>query len=552
MVMPLSFAAAAPSRMSLFGYSDVVYRSAYAEMDYISEVSSFSNFLYLDVSNIVTPGMSDVQRQQKISGVLDAARSRGLKVILNVSYYFFEPDAAYKTRPAYRLAGCFSGSSVCPRWQTDSNLLKSMQADILAFSVADRPNYYLIGKNDQKTAIDKLHSAFPGIPVMANYVLDGRLDSNKKCVVTNFYDDVPLMRVYGGNREDCVAYDSAYGVPDNIDWLSLQVMNLGVKDLVAKYWTEPIKTMAAAYPNRPVLPVIESFSDELNHYGSQMDDFKTYGFGKRRADSETIGWYYDAAKNDLSGLNVIGFLYHSYGGLNLGQPTRGDGALLAKEKEIFANQSVLPVIKSFYAEPAAIQPNTSSVLRWEVAGATQVAIDHGVGAVKASGNIVNPTDTTTYTLSASNNHGTSTRSVTVTVLGSGNQEQPGGQGQIQPHKDGSLINDSGTIYVLENGLKRPIASMRVFSNMGYKLGNVVKANIPAIKAGEPLLHENQRHPRGSLVVWDKTVYFMGSALRYPFTSGEVFVSWGCSFKDVIPANQHDLALPVGPPVDKKQ
>lgn len=547
--------AATPPKLTQFGYFDVYYNDSRNEVNYISEVSDFSNFFYLDPANVLSETLGDNERQQKITSIFSQARSRGLKIVINAKYYFLENDPSFKARTGYRLA-CPDPSPqvspICQRWQADKDLLKSLQADILAFLISDRPNFNLVSKSDQKAIADRLHAAVPGVPVMANYVLDGRLNSDKKCVVTTAYDDVPPMWYYGTNREDCVASDSNYGIPDNIDWLSVQAFNLGHKDLVAKYWIDPIKQIVSAFPNKPVLPIVESFSDHLNHYGATMDDVKTFGFSKRRADGESIGWYYDAAKTNLSGYNVMGFLYYSYGGLNLGQPARGDGSVLTKQKEIFAAQSVLPIIKSFNADPAVVNPNTSTVFNWEVSGASQVSIDNGVGVVRGANAVATLGESSTvFTLTATNSYGSVNRSILVSVVGSKTTAPPTPEVSAA-FKDGSLVNNSGTIYVIENSLKRPVASMRVFSGFGYKLGNVLKANLSEVKSGEPLLHENQKHPRGALVMSGGTVFFMGANLRYPFTSAEIFSSWGCQFKDVVGANNYDLRVPIGPPVDKKK
>jgi peptidoglycan-associated lipoprotein len=55
-------------------------------------------------------------------------------------------------------------------------------------------------------------------------------------------------------------------------------------------------------------------------------------------------------------------------------------------------------------------------LSWQVANATDIAIDNGVGAVQANGNRqIFPANTSTYTLTARGPGGTDTRSVTVEV-----------------------------------------------------------------------------------------------------------------------------------------
>jgi hypothetical protein len=75
-----------------------------------------------------------------------------------------------------------------------------------------------------------------------------------------------------------------------------------------------------------------------------------------------------------------------------------------------------PVTANFDVTPTAITVGASAVLQWNVAGATTVRIDPGVGNVPLSGGQnVTPTATTTYTLTASNSASSVTRAVTVIV-----------------------------------------------------------------------------------------------------------------------------------------
>ncbi|MCB9385087.1 MAG: OmpA family protein [Bryobacterales bacterium] len=76
----------------------------------------------------------------------------------------------------------------------------------------------------------------------------------------------------------------------------------------------------------------------------------------------------------------------------------------------------MPRILNFVATPQEIDPGEFSTLMWEVENADSVSIDKGVGPVDLSGNSdVQPNDTTTYVLTASNNNGTVTASVIVSV-----------------------------------------------------------------------------------------------------------------------------------------
>src|SRR5690349_2862697 len=76
-----------------------------------------------------------------------------------------------------------------------------------------------------------------------------------------------------------------------------------------------------------------------------------------------------------------------------------------------------PTVGQFTAEPTTIQRGQSSTLRWEISGdVTSVSIDNAIGAVQNTGNRrVFPSDSTTYTLTATGPGGSITASATVAV-----------------------------------------------------------------------------------------------------------------------------------------
>ena len=76
----------------------------------------------------------------------------------------------------------------------------------------------------------------------------------------------------------------------------------------------------------------------------------------------------------------------------------------------------LPTIVSFAAAPTAVAAGGSSVLSWDVLGATLISIDNGVGTVVGTSTTVTPASTTTYRLSATNAAGTVTADATVNVV----------------------------------------------------------------------------------------------------------------------------------------
>ncbi len=78
--------------------------------------------------------------------------------------------------------------------------------------------------------------------------------------------------------------------------------------------------------------------------------------------------------------------------------------------------SLVPSIVAFTANPAAINAGGTATLTWSVAGASSVFIDQGVGVLPAAGSqVVSPTVTTAYTLSASGAFGAASRTVVVIV-----------------------------------------------------------------------------------------------------------------------------------------
>ncbi|MBV9264760.1 MAG: hypothetical protein JO061_01190, partial [Acidobacteriaceae bacterium] len=60
-----------------------------------------------------------------------------------------------------------------------------------------------------------------------------------------------------------------------------------------------------------------------------------------------------------------------------------------------------PTINYFTAEPTTVDKGQPASLRWSVADATSIEIDQNIGQVSPNGRrAVYPTDTTTYTLTA--------------------------------------------------------------------------------------------------------------------------------------------------------
>ena len=74
-----------------------------------------------------------------------------------------------------------------------------------------------------------------------------------------------------------------------------------------------------------------------------------------------------------------------------------------------------PSIGSFTATPASVSAGGSVTLAWSVSAASYVIVSPQLGAVRGTSVSVTPSQTTTYTLYATNQYGRSTATVTVNV-----------------------------------------------------------------------------------------------------------------------------------------
>lgn len=103
-----------------------------------------------------------------------------------------------------------------------------------------------------------------------------------------------------------------------------------------------------------------------------------------------------------------------------------------------------PVVAQFTAEPTSIQRGQSSTLRWEISGeVTGVSIDQSIGSVQNAGNRrVFPSDSTTFTLTATGPGGSVTASAVVSVTSPIAPPPPtintGGAGTLDKRVDSEL------------------------------------------------------------------------------------------------------------------
>jgi hypothetical protein len=78
-------------------------------------------------------------------------------------------------------------------------------------------------------------------------------------------------------------------------------------------------------------------------------------------------------------------------------------------------QGSAPSITSFIASPTSVALGAQVTLSWQASGASYFIVSPQIGAVRGNSAIVKPTQTTTYTLYATNQYGRAQSTVTVTV-----------------------------------------------------------------------------------------------------------------------------------------
>ena len=179
-------------------------------------------------------------------------------------------------------------------------------------------------------------------------------------------------------------------------------------DLGASYFLERIlirNRSDGCCPERLTNYRVEIFSDEQGEAGAL-----TWSTTVRS----------DGSNSGISGIDTVTAGTNAQGifaGRFIRIVNNGGAAYSPQVAEVEAYGGAIPEIKSFAAEPDVLSAGESAQLRWEIQGAQWAAISPGIGIVAATNGtaIVQPLQTTTYTLTASNQAGVFTATATVGV-----------------------------------------------------------------------------------------------------------------------------------------
>jgi hypothetical protein len=135
------------------------------------------------------------------------------------------------------------------------------------------------------------------------------------------------------------------------------------------------------------------------------------------------------------------------------EPERAEAALSVEA----ARLPLRPRITAFVASPGTITAGAATTLSWNVANATSIRLDNGIGAVTGTSRSVTPTQTTSYTLTATNSRGSVTATTTVAVNTAPTQvalswNQPASGAQISGNATLHLIGQAfENVEIFRNG-----------------------------------------------------------------------------------------------------
>lgn len=106
-------------------------------------------------------------------------------------------------------------------------------------------------------------------------------------------------------------------------------------------------------------------------------------------------------------------------------------------------------------------------------------------------------------------------------------------------RDGSLINDQGTIYIITKGARAGFANKNVFLGLGYKFSNVIVGDTSFLPTLAPISNASGPHPVDTLINDHGTIFLTTSLGRIGIPSRSIFYSWGYAFSQVVAANSFD-------------
>lgn len=133
--------------------------------------------------------------------------------------------------------------------------------------------------------------------------------------------------------------------------------------------------------------------------------------------------------------------------------------------------------------------------------------------------------------------------------GSGSGSLSGGVLGASTYKNGQLLREGNTIYLVYRNLKSGFASLSAFAGFGFKLSNVINVGSSGLNdSGFVVSASNASHPWGSWVKSGQTVYFVHETGLISVPDWNTFINNGGQGQLIVNANLKDFALPMLSPM----
>lgn len=213
--------------------------------------------------------------------------------------------------------------------------------------------------------------------------------------------------------------------------------------------------------------------------------------------------------------------------------TGSSEGILVKENGIYKINERGALLASFFANnPSASTP---------VVSPTPVPTPVSVNQTPTPTPTPNPTPTatnpSTSDKSSGGGGGSSTRPNSDEIAASSNAQT----NTTLPYKNGDLINDKGTIYLIMGKYRLPFTNFDAFVGLGFanRIITTGDSSLYQTPATYRIEKSNQQHPWGSWVIYNGTVYYSHESGLLGVPSYEILVNNGGSFSMIMPANSSD-------------
>jgi hypothetical protein len=135
------------------------------------------------------------------------------------------------------------------------------------------------------------------------------------------------------------------------------------------------------------------------------------------------------------------------------------------------------------------------------------------------------------------------------------------EGPLMSYRDGALVKDhTPTVYLISDGTKHPFSSADVFLGLGYSFASVLRepgTTLSRLLPTATIDSASSAHLPGTLINDSGTVYLITDAGRRGIPSLEAFYAARYQLQNIVATNTADLALPIegqpsSPPVQVPQ